>query len=1047
MIRKGLISVVVLCLFSAAAWAQSVPAKVNYQGRLFDSAGFPVDGVSLPMSFSLWDADTGGTELWSEGRAVQVEGGLYNVILGDSVSIPPTVFSGATVFLEVTAGGEVMSPRQMITSVPYAMRALSVPGGPGSGLDADLLDGMDSTAFALVSHTHDASEIVSGVVDVNLYSAYQDLSDEGYLNDDAAEDLPTRLQADGRFVNVVGDEAMAGSLTVGGDLEVTGGNIGLGIAPTASYGIVNDETSPPSFGAKLTGGVYGLWAQNSTDPTHNLVYLSSSSYGIYATSGTSTTPGDNSGGRFFGHSQDGTVYGVLGYAYAYGGNPSYGIRGFGSSPGSGDAYGGYFSTLSSGGGTHYGVFAEADDYAGWFEDGVVHVGAAGYEDYVSGDGDLYVASTLEVDGVAYLTGGLEAPLAIDPSDVNFNYAAGVTKGGPAADLECADCVSAAEVQFNWAMGNSEGGAALDLSCTNCVSAAEVQFNYAAGDSEGGAALDLSCTNCVNQDQVEDIYVLNTTDSMSGDLTVGEDLRVDGTIAIGTGPTTSAAIINDQATAPYYGAYIYGSTYGLRASWATNPNYSYAYLAAQDNAVFGRAGVSGDTSNRYGGRFYTYTQGMATALHGYAGGYGSVETRGLYSAAYNTSTGDVFAGKFSAEDGGSGNQYGVHASALANASGEKAYGVYGSGANSSTGEAFGGYFKGDGDASYGVYAEADEYPIYAAQSGDTDHYYAYLASSNYGIYARVGTSAASNVKCGGAFYSYSDSISYGAFMLGESDSNVAYGAYGYARQNGASNAYGGYFANASDGTGTRIGVYAGSNGNAWSGNYALYAGATGATAGQNYGLYSYVSNATDYALYAPNGQKSWVNPDPEDPAKSIVYVTLEGGISGTYHAGRARLSGGRVTVVLPDHFRKVTSPEENVMVTVTPRGRCNGLFVSESDNASFTVEELAGGESNVEFDFIVMGYRLGYEDYEPIRENLDYVPFQGNLEGMDETETTTQEFYDDMSEGVKKIFIKNGTLDEKGKVNEKTFQQKGWKNVKVKKEKADLNGEPSHLKGR
>lgn len=37
--------------------------------------------------------------------------------------------------------------------------------GPGSGLNADLLDDLDSTAFALVVHTHDASDIVSGTLD------------------------------------------------------------------------------------------------------------------------------------------------------------------------------------------------------------------------------------------------------------------------------------------------------------------------------------------------------------------------------------------------------------------------------------------------------------------------------------------------------------------------------------------------------------------------------------------------------------------------------------------------------------------------------------------------------------------------------------------------------------------------------------------------------------------------------------------------------------------------------------------------------------------
>jgi hypothetical protein len=37
--------------------------------------------------------------------------------------------------------------------------------GPGSGLNADLLDGVDSTAFATSAHAHSGADITSGTVD------------------------------------------------------------------------------------------------------------------------------------------------------------------------------------------------------------------------------------------------------------------------------------------------------------------------------------------------------------------------------------------------------------------------------------------------------------------------------------------------------------------------------------------------------------------------------------------------------------------------------------------------------------------------------------------------------------------------------------------------------------------------------------------------------------------------------------------------------------------------------------------------------------------
>lgn len=61
----------------------------------------------------------------------------------------------------------------VISSATYAHRvtlndifdAIKTIDGTGSGLDADLLDGLDSTAFAAASHNHSASDITSGTID------------------------------------------------------------------------------------------------------------------------------------------------------------------------------------------------------------------------------------------------------------------------------------------------------------------------------------------------------------------------------------------------------------------------------------------------------------------------------------------------------------------------------------------------------------------------------------------------------------------------------------------------------------------------------------------------------------------------------------------------------------------------------------------------------------------------------------------------------------------------------------------------------------------
>ena len=137
----GTILLVLVLILTQRVWARplqqqvNVPGPsattVNYQGRLADAAGNPLDGT-YGMSFSLWDAPSGGTVVWGPEShpAVPVSGGLFSVGLGSQTSggIPTTVWDGDR-YLEITVGGETMTPRELIRSVPIAGMALTVPDG------------------------------------------------------------------------------------------------------------------------------------------------------------------------------------------------------------------------------------------------------------------------------------------------------------------------------------------------------------------------------------------------------------------------------------------------------------------------------------------------------------------------------------------------------------------------------------------------------------------------------------------------------------------------------------------------------------------------------------------------------------------------------------------------------------------------------------------------------------------------------------------------------------------------------------------------------
>ncbi len=131
--RRIFHSVAPLCalMVPLALAAQTVPATVNYQGRLTDNTPQqnPIT-ATVPMAFAIYDAASAGTLLWSEpasgGINVPVTNGIFSVALGASVAIPATVFTGAssTRYLEITlnpgASVQVLAPRQLITATGYA---------------------------------------------------------------------------------------------------------------------------------------------------------------------------------------------------------------------------------------------------------------------------------------------------------------------------------------------------------------------------------------------------------------------------------------------------------------------------------------------------------------------------------------------------------------------------------------------------------------------------------------------------------------------------------------------------------------------------------------------------------------------------------------------------------------------------------------------------------------------------------------------------------------------------------------------------------------
>src|SRR6266851_4551992 len=125
-------SLLLLSLLLGVSAAQAQGTSFTYQGRLTDG-GSPANN-NYDLQFTLWSAAAGGTQQPQPAPPtltktnVAVTGGVFSVLLDFGVS----AFPGADRFLEVgvrpagsAAAFTLLSPRQQISSAPYALRTLS----------------------------------------------------------------------------------------------------------------------------------------------------------------------------------------------------------------------------------------------------------------------------------------------------------------------------------------------------------------------------------------------------------------------------------------------------------------------------------------------------------------------------------------------------------------------------------------------------------------------------------------------------------------------------------------------------------------------------------------------------------------------------------------------------------------------------------------------------------------------------------------------------------------------------------------------------------
>ncbi len=107
----------------------SLPRLLNYQGKIVNSSGVGVNDT-LSITFRLYTSGEGGSPIWEETIPdIIVRNGLFSATLGNITPFPDSVDFSTQYWLEVEIEGEVMSPRERLSSAPYAIRAGSAERG------------------------------------------------------------------------------------------------------------------------------------------------------------------------------------------------------------------------------------------------------------------------------------------------------------------------------------------------------------------------------------------------------------------------------------------------------------------------------------------------------------------------------------------------------------------------------------------------------------------------------------------------------------------------------------------------------------------------------------------------------------------------------------------------------------------------------------------------------------------------------------------------------------------------------------------------------
>ena len=275
-----------------------------------------------------------------------------------------------------------------------------------------------------------------------------------------------------------------------------------------------------------------------------------------------------------------------------------------------------------------------------------------------------------------------------------------------------------------------------------------------------------------------------------------------------------------------------------------------------------------------------------------------------------------------------------------------------------------------------------YGLLASNSGYGDYRTSIYGSTTFPA-SGVGSNVNANQRVAGVFGSV-------AQVSGTTLTNHAWGALGY---NSSSNVrWAGYFINIlayglhTDGAGRTtqdddftpqsmgIGVFGGYMSAAMKGKkYGL------STSGKDFGLYIDGSGYTNKHLTQLNKTSNGEIIPTFVSTSTTLDVTTK---------GKSNLSNGTTRITFEKNFINLDANEEDMIITLSPLGESNGLFITNVDKTGFTVKENSNGNSNVKFNWIAIA-SINRENT-TVPQDLLNGKFESTLKLLLEDETTSDD---------------------------------------------------------